>query len=178
MQQHFNKFIGQRLLLVMPDNKGIRSDLANIKDIKVKRKIPDTLIVMVEMSKPKVAIQNEGQQAGKFLLVDISGNIVGQANQTSLPKIMVEKNDQLNSWLIQLVDLLSRSFGTDKISIFRLNGNGLSFQLDGAEIILPTTDKDSQLLVGSLQLVMKRFTMDSKQPVKIDLRFKNPVVTF
>lgn len=156
--------------------KGLPAQAGEVRTIK---HLTGRLEVSVEVEKPRVAVQL-GDDAGKQWLVTLDGAVVAQTNQTSLPKMIVRsgkisRDDQNFVSAVKLTELTARARKTDRAELI---GENLTIYTDGIQVIMPLVGHDPQVLVGSLQLILERGTIEGKRPVKIDLRFKNAVVIY
>ena len=155
------------------------SAAGEIGEVRILRHLSGLLEIQVKVSKASIVVQ-AGDDNSKLWLVTMDGTIVGQTNQSSLPKLIarsgrISPQDQNFVSAVRLVELLARAGKIDDATI--INGD-LVVATRGTPVIMPLSGRDEQALVGSLQLVLERGTIEGKKPVKIDLRFKNAVVTY
>ena len=176
LNETFSQLVGKNLLTLGRGDVGILiKDKEGIKHFSTKKKLPGTLVIYLELRKPRVAIS----AGDKLILTDLVGEKISETDESTLPSLKIEENlediekGQLQ-WAIQtLVNL-------DAVGIngqSELKKGQLIFNFPGTQIIIPK-NKDPKLVAGSLHFMMGRFTMEGKQPAKIDLRFQNPIVIF
>lgn len=161
------------------DVKKILVSAGGVGEVNIHKHLTGRLEVHVEVEKASVAVQ-AGGDSNKLWLVTLEGNVVSQVGSSSLPKLIVRSgriSHEDSNFVsgIRLVELLSRA---RKIENAEIRGNDLTLYTEGSQVILPLEGRDPQVLVGSLQLILERGTIEGKRPVKIDLRFKNAVVSF
>lgn len=174
-------FAGEHIFLASEEEIK-QTVLANFKvrEVFVKKVLPSEILVLAEERKPMVGILPEGEEV--VFLVDREGMVLQKLEATNLPKLGVEgktlvvgeKIDGALSSAVVLLDLLARAgYKTDG----QLDQELLLARLEGARVVLPLGE-DPRVLVGSLQLILTRATIEGNKPRLIDLRFKNPVVEF
>lgn len=147
---------------------------SQVKDFQFSTRLPSTLLVDLTLRKARVAVRG-GE--GDFLLLDLDGELVGKVGETVLPVLALSEQTDRNNLrkAIKILSLVKNS--GSEIESSRLVDNTLFLNSRGFEIILPI-DKSAEILVGSLQFILGKFTIDGRRIVKIDFRFNNPVVTF
>lgn len=176
LKETFNPLIGKNLILTGRDDvKNVVKDRLEVHRVRIRKKLPETLIVDVEIAKARVAVPQEG----KFKLLDLTGNIVGEGEDSTLPKLNViptlaEISENDVKWAVETLYYLD-VLGFDVNAAF--DNGGMVVDVNGTEVVLAKS-REPTLAAGSLQFMMTRFKMEGKSPVKIDLRFKNPIVTF
>lgn len=187
-EKAFSGFLGENLIFISSGEvKDTALSLTGVRGGQIRKILPDILLIKLTQVKPQVALEvgkGFGSDVGHFLLLSLDGEVVGQTTSTSLPKLSISDLSQINDISkIQKETLQKTLLILVLIGQAGQNPHGflvqeeLSVRVDGIDVVFPT-DKDPQVLVGSLQFIMSRFTIEGKKPVKIDLRFKNPVVTF
>lgn len=187
-EKAFSDFLGENLIFVNSGEvKDTALSLTGMRDVQIRKILPGILMIKLTQVKPQVALEvgkGFGSDVGHFLLLSLDGEVVGQTISTSLPKLSIPDLSQINDLSKTQKETLQKTLlilvligQTGQNPYGFLAQEELSVRVDGLDVIFPT-DKDPQVLVGSLQFIMSRFTIEGKKPVKIDLRFKNPVVTF
>lgn len=154
------------------------SALGVVGKVRVIKHLSGKIEVVVEVEKPRVAV-NVGR-GHKLLLVNLNGEIVSQVEASSLPKLSVgtrkiSPEDSNFVSALRLVELSSRAV---PVSSAQMSGEDLVFTTDTTQVLMPLSGREEQVLVGSLQLILTRSTIEGERPVKIDLRFKNAVATY
>lgn len=179
-EEKLSKFLKKPLYKTTSDE--IKKSLAGaggVGQVRLLKHVSGTLEINVEVTKLAVAVQ-VGDDNKKLWLVNLEGNVVSMASQSSLPKLIV-KSGRVSSEdpnfvsAVRLTELLARARKIDSAEIV---GQDLTVATEGIQVIMPLVGKGPQVLVGSLQLVLERGTIEGKRLSKIDLRFKNAVVTY
>lgn len=177
LADRFTSLLGHNLLLVGRGSAWeLVKDRGEIRDLEVKRNLPDTVTLDISVRKARVAVP----VGERLYLIDLEGGIVGEETKSSLPTLVVENFSEIPgedlTWAVKtLVNL--QNVGFEPWGELREGDLVLRLNSRGPEVLVPR-DKDPTALAGSLQFMTTRFTMEGKQPVSIDLRFKNPVITF
>ncbi len=161
----------QTLFVNRRDVENLLLDRPEVREVSIKKKLRE-LVVKLNVSKPVAAIQS----GGNYLLVDETGKVVARTEKTFLPPILVqaETKDTDIKWAILTVAFI-KELGFNPQS--ELNNGELLVTVNATQVLIPK-NKSPRLAAGSLQSIITGFTMKGKQPVKIDLRFKNPIVSF
>lgn len=148
--------------------------------------IPSILKVSVNIKEPVFAIYSLSNN--KYYLIDQSGLILGETQNSSLPYIEKENSSikigeriiDSDLFLLRLIDKINRLY-TIKYGKYLTNENSMSVRLpNGVTAFLPERG-DVDVLIGSLRVIFSRLN-DDEQGIKmgdiseIDLRFKNPVL--
>ena len=159
-----------------------RSDLAaitslpEISQVKWQKRLPGTLLVQVRLRSP-IGIINGW-------LVDSEGIAYQKAESSALPEIRSDQNLSAGSpvyesslLILKTLELLRSTIGVP-FSSKLVNGTGLEVKLDSGMIILLNTDNTPAGWNDSLQLIFTRSKIDGKMPSRIDLRFRNPIISY
>lgn len=181
-ERAFSGFKGEQFFLL--DRGEVRTtalSLSGVEDVWVRKQIPNTLIVDLTVGKPVVALDvGDGVgDRGKFLLLTENGEPIAQATTTSLPKLsLATTSDPPGETIVKRALVLLAEFGQSGFNARgKIQGENILLTIGNTEVLIPLA-KDPLFVIGSLQLMLDRFTIEGKQPRKIDLRFKNPVVRF
>ena len=153
------------------------------EEVFIQRVFPSTIEVVIQKRKGYIALKKEGIGEG-FFVVDSDGTVLSFIRNTALPSFVLSTDyktpvvgEKVDSRVVtsgKLVKLTSKIDEVRKATLFR----------DRLEIVLPAlivtypVDLDPTLLTGALQLILTRTKMDNKVPVSVDLRYKNPVLTY
>jgi hypothetical protein len=155
--------------------ESVLSQLPDVKTIEFRKTIGNTLDVFINIRTPLGVVNN--------LISDDSGMLFGQNNGSSLPSInspnsyeigqTIDDNELKSLKILSLVTgLVSQRFSS------KLTDNTLFLTLDsGLEIVINVESEDIDWS-SPLQHILARSKIDGKAPRRIDLRFKNPVITF
>lgn len=174
----FSYLLGKRLLSISRAEV-IAVEVPGIRNLEFSKHFSGKLSIMLEIAKPVVALTT-GER--NFFLADREGNVVGEMPDTSLPKLIISPNlmtiSSKNPNLANATRVVDLLFRAKHIERFEITDNTLGFRISGSEVLFPLNGKNPQILVGSLQFILSRSTIDGKEAKTIDLRFKNPVVIF
>lgn len=173
-EEKFSKFLGKNIFLLKDEDlKSVLRSEKQIKSFSIKKRIPGTLVINLVVRKARVL----GNSGDKSFLLDTEGEVIGEAQNSSLLPKLSMRSDALHSdivWAVKVLSLLNQiGFFSNGV----LSANDLDVKIGELEVKMPK-NKDPVILAGSLQFMLKRFTMEGRIPVKIDLRFKNPIVKF
>lgn len=146
--------------------------------------LPSTLEINVIEKKADIAFVKEGNE--KYEIVDTAGNVLGEATETQLPKIVVRDTDLTNDQKKFTAGLLKELFRLYSTKLGHIENGGMVVETSvGPQVIFPL-DGDIDLLLGKMQFVLSWLNSQgagstieglSGNRVKvIDLRFKNPVL--
>ncbi|MDO8452608.1 MAG: hypothetical protein Q7S79_02550, partial [bacterium] len=135
--------------------------------------------------KPVVGAKIVNKDTPGYFFVDKDGIVVGFSQNSSLPvlnynsgehNLVVGKTaDDSFKEAVKLLNSLSYNFN---IQVGSLEGSTLHALLpENIKVICPL-DKETSVLSGSLQLILARSKMEGNLPRVIDLRYKNPVLTY
>lgn len=186
LDELFAPLIGARLLTLSTRAiKDTALSLPSVREVKVFRHLSGKLEVVLTITKPYGALVlrlPDGKLSQQLFLVDHEGRRVGTTDATTLPTLVIpsslmsisDYNPNLSLYL-GIADLMSRARG---IQDMELTADALTFRVEGVDVWFPRESHDPRLLVGSLQFILARSTIEGKQPVKIDMRFKNPIIIF
>ncbi len=174
---------GQNLLSLDSDKLAqtiIKQDI-KIKDAEVQKKIPGTLLIYIQKRQALAVIPFQGD----FFLVDKDGLILSQEKETpNLPVVTLNLGLQnlkvgssIDSKEKSIFHILDSLKGKEKV-VSLLVGEDLELQLEGGTLVFLPRNDESQAEINSLQILMTRFRIEGRLPLKIDLRFDKPVVTF
>jgi len=173
-----------------------------IKDLKIKRVLPDKLIFKLEKRKGVAVLgfelnleEKEATFSGKpvfettkdFYMVDEDGVVVKKENDSFLPLILLSEQLNLNigqqvpqSQIIEAIKFLTTlrlNLLEPKIAKITSPYSLTVWLKDGEEIVF-SFKKEIQIQVDSLQFILSRSKIEGRRVKKIDLRFDKPVVTY
>lgn len=156
---------------------------AQIKEVVVRKKYPDTLFIEVKYRERTAQIETlEG-----IYVVDSSGVIFEKLEKpTDLPLIrLADKKVDLGTNITQNNLLFSLKFleQIDKnivriVDIVPKDDQIIEVKLQEGTLVVIKTDRKVEEIVSSLQMIMKQFTIEGKFISKIDFRFDKPVLSF
>lgn len=159
--------------------KEILSKEVLVKNFSVHFSIPNKLEVNVIERKPKHAIRDIGK--GKFALVDEEGYIVAIEDQSNLPFVEAGSSGNVGEKVgkenLFALNLVSRLFSSYLVKSGKVEEDRFLVEFkEGVTLIFPL-EGDSDALISSLGLILKKVEGDKIKVKTIDFRFKNPVIT-
>lgn len=171
------------LLWFLPSRQVNRQleSVPQIAAITLHRRLPSTLVVVLDMRKPLGTVSNS--VLGAAVVADVSGYLFTTASNSSLPLLVVSpplsSSDRLSTNQLKALNILSTftSLSSQKIT-GRLENVTLFVDLGtGIEVVLDINRPLSEWY-SSLQLILSRSRIMAKIPRKIDLRFTDSVITY
>jgi cell division septal protein FtsQ len=186
ISQKLSWLIHTPLLFPLPQKTVARdlSSLSQVKSTRLHRRLPDTLVVSVDLRKPLgvIGVQVLGVKA----VADEDGVIIGLQANTQLPQLLVNSppseykfGDRLDQFQSQSLKMLA--------TVSRLSGKQVLGRLDGTRLEVALADSTQVLFdlkylepnwPRTLQLILDRSKIQAKVPKTIDLRFSSPILTF
>lgn len=152
-----------------------------IKNINLYRRLPDTLVLSLDIRKPAGLIGS--QVLGWHAISDAEGYIIGQTDKANYPLLLISKpvttNDKLNFSQISSLKILGQM---NSLSIGQVVG-----KIESGELVVYFPENFTVLLdlshiasnwYTTLQVILTRSKILTKMPKVIDLRFSSPIVTF
>lgn len=152
----------------------------HIKQISLRRRLPDTLIVTLKLTRPIGVVSS---MLGGSATIDDSGNVLETTPASGLPVLFITEKIQtgapLDGHVVDSLRILAqiRTLVSAPISA-RLEKNTLAAQISPATQVLINLDKPAQNWYTALQVIWERSRIEGKKPQIIDLRFKSPVLTY
>lgn len=169
----FSPLLGRNILTIeRSEVQNLVEDDKQINTVMTKKRLPNNFLIQVEMKKPRVAIRS----GDRFKLVDLEGEVLSEDDKTSLP-ILTLNEEVLGDNFKMAIKLLANLYAIGMRSNGELRSAQLVLQTNGTQVLVSRLS-NPKLVAGSLHFMMQRFTMEGKQPRVIDMRFKNPIVTF
>jgi cell division septal protein FtsQ len=156
-------------------DEGLVGD-GQVEEFSVRYKIPNKLEVNLIESKAEVALINEGGE--KYVLVSRSGAVLGEAEVTQLPKILIKDEGVGDDERIFAVKILDELFVWKGVKSGVISDGGLQVDLNnGVKTIFPLNG-DVDVLLGSANLVLLWLNSQAQDTriSLVDLRYKNPVI--
>lgn len=179
------KVVPVRLVSNQPKER-VSNALQNFKYIKsyqVYRRLPSTIVVAVELSRPVAYVVSNSKILG---VTTDSGGIVDASAGLALPDLEIvglseeEKIVHLNEVQTKAVaDLVKVSTLVNTKVTGKLDGFTLSVNIGPKmPLIVLNVKSDTSSWYSPLQIVLERSRISSKIPTKIDLRFNQPVLSY
>lgn len=177
-----DKFYDQLLFFPSEDyRRDLLSEYRQIQDIKITKKLPDTLVLDITLRKPIARLTT----SGRTVLVDERGTVIGDATSGYgyLPILFfgiqdVEDGDSVTDKRVRsAIGILHALNGTIPItSITEYESSSLRARSGNTDIFIPQEGDYSQI-ASTLQTLFSRFRMKGTMPASVDIRFEKPVVT-
>ena len=151
------------------------------KNVTVQKKYPSTLIITVESGRPLVKVGD------KNIYITENGFVLENQNLGNLPAIFFDKEPELkigekieDDTIVYCLSLISQIGKTDFVttSVRILNPAMISVYNRENQVVIFTSEKDTNRQVDSLQLILSESRIDPSKIEKIDLRFAKPVITY
>ena len=155
-----------------------------IESFVVRFMLPNGLKVFVIEKKPVYALKDLDKQA--IALTDKEGYIVAIVDETNLPVLLGRGlfgavGEKVETEILFGLEVLSDMFQYYQVKETVFERSGFSVELgDGPKVVFPL-EGDKAVLISSLRLIISKIEEEEEGKSKkatIDLRFKNPVVTY
>jgi len=183
-------------------SKKILSDYYIIKNLKIKKILPNKLVFELEKRRQVAVLgfelnleKKEATSSGKpifettkdFFLVDEEGIVVKKGNDNLLPLILLSEEFSLNIGqkipkeeiveAIKFLTTLRLNLLEPKVAKITSPYSLTVWLRDGEEVVF-SLRKEIQIQVDSLQFILSRSKIEGRNIKKIDLRFDKPVVNY
>lgn len=156
-----------------------------LKEVKIKKKLPDKLIFELKEREGVVAL---GFETGEdFYIVDNEGVLLAKTKSSDLPLILLKEPVGLNigekieeEEIIQAINFLTSL----RLNLFEpklgriVSSQTLEIWLKENVVVLFSLKKEAEIQLDSLQLIFSRAKIEGKTTRQIDLRFDKPVVKY
>lgn len=151
----------------------------------VQKVFPDTLEIKLEKRKLLVSISKEEfLSRGVFLLAG-DGVISEFVKNSSLPLLVIPQGSEDLSVGMEVEEKIQKAamalsllYSSQKVARATFVDNFLSFELPGGVLVYFPLEKDTDALIGALQLLVTRSRIEGNLPKTIDLRYSNPVLKY
>lgn len=152
----------------------VLASYAEVKDIKLGRKFPKTLVVEIQLNRPMGIVNG--------YLVDEDGKVISVATNSALPKFTVEEQvlpgktlskNQFNA--LMALNAVTNIFSENIPA--SLSGQILRLSIGQTEVILDVNSLPKSY-TSSLQLIFTRSKIDGNAPKTVDMRFNNPIIVY
>ena len=199
-----NEVLGRNILLLSETNvsRQVREKFLTVSAVKLTRNLPDRLSVLVSQRKPVAVVlmiseelsasvsalastdfRGEASKA-EHSLVDKDGLAFFRDKSNDLPIIVLGNHDlevahYLEGYDRSLINFVLPAKERD-LPVYlmtRVRDDLLVILDDGTRVwLLP--DKPAQVQLEILKTILEKYKIEAKKVVKVDLRFRNPVVEF
>ncbi len=175
IEKEWEDLLGQNFFLARPKQKigEMKASHPHWEKIEIK-KIPLNKILVEITTRQPVACLLVGD---KTFLLDQEAVVVKEVEANpGLPEIETEKfhQEEVKKALAAIALVSQQSLPFNRLKIISLEE--LLLFLPEIEVFLPTEAMAEK--IASLQVIVSRAKIEGKIPVKIDLRYKKPVITF
>lgn len=172
------------------DEKDVeRSLLSHFKNRRIflYKVFPGSLKIFVEKRAARVGLTrglpNTAAGDAGYWLVDLDGIIIEKAETLALPLMYVgdmslELGLNLRGERKRAIRLLYKTYQAVPVDWGVLDNDFLTLSLTENVTVKFSLEKDIDVSLGSLQLVLAQTRMDGETPKEIDLRFKNAVFRY
>lgn len=160
----------------------IEKENPQIKNVIVRKKLPDTLILYAEERKPLFIATDRSKFT--YFIADSEGVVFAQVNNSALPVLQTER---ISLKVGVKLDRRRETTAVKYIAAIDTNGlelkeiivgeKGLHLGVDSVHVVVNADEYNKEKL-KALQILLKRFTIEGRKPREIDLRFEKPVVKF
>lgn len=183
-QEALQKYQGQAVRKAKKEIGQMLSSEVFVESYDVRFVLPVGLKVVVIEKKPVYALRDLDKEA--IALTDKEGYIVSIVEGTNLPVLSgvgfaIGVGEKVSGESLFALEILSEMFQFYQVKEGVLEKGGLSLELnEGAKVIFPL-EGDKSVLISSLRLILSKLEEEEEGLSKratIDLRFKNPVVTY
>lgn len=176
---------GKNILLVNDKNLigQIKAMDIKIKEVEIKREIPNKITVQIESRQALAAIPVNG----KYYLMDREGLFFSEQLGASGMAIinlglqnihLGSRIDERRKFILLIIDSLK---GEERVADLYEREEDLEVHLSNGTTVFFSAEKtegETQTALNALQTIISRFRIEGKRPNKIDLRFEKPVVSF
>lgn len=186
-QELLKKYVGSNFFTTNPS--AIENDLdTNFinERVSVQKVIPARINAFIIKRKPIVAAKVVGKESSLgYFSIDKEGHVLSFVSDSSLGILKFKQEEhklvvgsKTNDKFKQAAGILYQNLRTFGAKSALVEGNNLKVELPENIIVNYSLDKDPSLLGASLQLILIRSRIDGKLPKTIDLRYKNPILTY
>lgn len=180
----YQAFLGKNLFLVNTkevQNLGLQNFMN--RKVSVQRVFPNTLAIVLDKRKPLVALK--AINSNLLLLADREGVILEFVENSSLPTVVIQQQitglsvgQKLDERLITAIQGFYMTYKAQGVQGAVLSDKTLRFELSDGIIVFYSLDRDPEVSVGALQLILSRSRIEGKLPKIIDLQYSKPVVRY
>ncbi|MCL5970790.1 MAG: FtsQ-type POTRA domain-containing protein [Patescibacteria group bacterium] len=178
-------YLGNRYLFSIYEAELNKFFLRNpeIKKISVQKRFPNTLYIDVVYRTKLAQIFSDDN----LFILDEEGLIFEREASLSALPLIQEKPKSLNlgtnitqSNILVALKILNTAnrYNLRFVDIVPLDESTVEMSLDNGTRIVIGLNAKAEDIVSSLQMILKRFTIEGKTISKIDYRFEKPVITF
>ena len=179
-----DKYQGENFRKAKRDIHTLLETEVYVESFVVRLILPNDLRVYVIEKKPVYAIQDLEKQA--IALADKEGYIVAIVEATNLPLLSGNKlfsgvGEKIESEILFGLEVLSDMFTYYQVKKADFIKSGLTVEIEGGPKVIFPLEGDRAVLISSLRLIISKLEQESEAKsgtATIDLRFKNPVVTY
>lgn len=154
------------------------------EDVSVQKVFPNKVEIIVKQRKPNIVIAQEGFEERGVFVVNREGVILEFAKNSPLPTLVITQRDEdwavgakVNDKVIQASNILTLLHQAQRANRAKLENNYIVVNIEESNVYFPL-DKEADVLVGALQLLMSRSRIEGRLPKVVDLRYSNPVLKY
>jgi hypothetical protein len=184
VEEALNKFRGQSLRAARGKIKTLLASEVYVETFDVRFSLPAKLKVVIIEKKPVYALKDLVKNA--IALTDQEGYIVAIVEGTNLPLLATSEafgavGEKVGGSTLFGLGVMADMFEFYQVKEGTLERESLRVKIDqGPEVIFPL-EGERAVLISSLRLIISKLEAEEEgksQSASIDLRFKNPVVTY
>lgn len=157
-----------------------------VREFAIQYKIPDTLKINLVIEKAEFCLKSENHDIYSY--IDKKGTVLELRPNCNLPIAYINDKtfnvgENIDNDYLSALNLLNQIFISYNVKEGNIINNYLEVNFDqGYKVIFPL-DKDVQVLMGSLRLIINRLNSEASESKiiegrinVIDLRYENPVL--
>lgn len=176
---------GENLFLTSPQKikNNLVSNFSN-KEISIQKIFPNTIEVVIEKRKAVLGVASKNLSDRGVFLLDRDGVVLELVRETALPMIILDQESglivggEVGKDVKRAAAIMTLVYTGEKANRAELNSDSLIlFLQDGTSVQFPL-DKDPEIIVGALQLIIARSKIEGRLPKSIDLRYSNPILKY
>ena len=184
IEESLAKYRGESLRKAKKQIAQLLASEVFIESFDVRFMLPTNLKVFVIEKKPVYAIRDLEKQA--LALTDKEGYIVAIVEGTNLPvltgsNLFGSVGEKVEGATLFGLEILSDMFQFYQVKEAVLEKSGLTVELNGGPKVIFPLEGDRAVYISSLRLIISKLEAEEEgksNKAMIDLRFKNPVVTY
>lgn len=176
---------GENLFLTSPQKikNSLKNNFSN-KEISIQKIFPRTIEIIIEKRKAVIGVTSKNLSDRGVFLLDRDGVVLELTGETSLPVVVLDQDrglvvgGEVGKDVKKAAAIMTLVYAAEKAKKAELNSDSLILFLQDERNVYFPLDKDPEILVGALQLIIARSKIEGRLPKSIDLRYSNPVIKY
>lgn len=176
---------GENLFLTSPEKikNSLKNNFSN-KEISIQKIFPRTIEIIIEKRKAILGVTPKNLLDRGIFLLDKDGVVLELVRETPLPIIILDQDsdlivgEQVGKDVKKAAAIMTLVYTAEKANRAELGNDSLILFLQDERNVYFPLDKDPDILVGALQLIIARSKIEGRLPKSIDLRYSNPVLRY